>query len=135
MPVVLDDLDFDYSPTVTDTPSDAKHKLSAAISKVIILLLRSAVAKCMQTEIRLISQPREGKKLLVLDIDHTIMDFKNSNLTLQGTHPHPLPPCANCYAHRNDTTGAGRILGEQHLTVNSLFIFLLFYAGRRVCTL
>jgi len=68
MPVVLDDLDFDYCPSITDSFIESKQKLSEAIDKA---------------QLHLISQPRQGKKLLVLDIDHTVMDFSNKHLPVE----------------------------------------------------
>eukprot|EP00743_Colponemidia_sp_Colp-15_P008983 GILK01009802.1.p1 GENE.GILK01009802.1~~GILK01009802.1.p1 ORF type:complete len:340 (-),score=49.87 GILK01009802.1:170-1189(-) len=65
LPEVLNDLDFDYSPDSLDVPVDPKHR--AKLEKVI-----------STTEVRIINPPREGKKLLVLDLDYTLFDHKGT---------------------------------------------------------
>eukprot|EP00164_Ancoracysta_twista_P003979 GFYU01005341.1.p1 GENE.GFYU01005341.1~~GFYU01005341.1.p1 ORF type:complete len:349 (-),score=95.13 GFYU01005341.1:254-1261(-) len=74
---VINDLDWDYDPKTSaprNNPDNLK-KLHNRISK---------------TEITFINQPREGKKLLVLDIDYTIFDMKSqvdiSLLARPGLH-------------------------------------------------
>jgi ubiquitin-like domain-containing CTD phosphatase 1 len=59
---VLDDLDYDYA--------------QDADSRVLVEEARLALeATCAKTEINLMCAPRPGKRLLVLDLDHTLLDF------------------------------------------------------------
>jgi len=60
---VIDDFDYDYVPN----EEDAKHNLDA------IAKLKKIIDT---TQIQLIHEPRPDKKLLVLDLDYTILDCK-----------------------------------------------------------
>lgn len=62
---VLDDLDYDYRPDDDEVATDDENmkKLQKAIES---------------TKINYINQPRQGKSLLVLDIDYTIFDMKSA---------------------------------------------------------
>lgn len=60
---VVDDFDYDYTPVGEEAAHDveARKKLNKIIAK---------------TQIQLIHEPRPQKKLLVLDLDYTILDCK-----------------------------------------------------------
>eukprot|EP01041_Mallomonas_annulata_P009157 gene9157-18972_t len=62
---ILNDFDLSCSPSTMEW-----HKISTHVQK---------------TEISFINLPRDGKKLLVLDLDHTLLDFTHKH----HTHPHP----------------------------------------------
>lgn len=71
LPVVLDDFSENYSMHSDQWQRDAQNHLSfQQISS--------------RTEIHLIHPPRENKKLLVLDLDHTLLDFKDSQLCIDN---------------------------------------------------
>lgn len=60
---VIDDFDYDYVPS----EEESKHNVEA----------RAKLKKIIEsTEIQLIHEPRPTKKLLVLDLDYTILDCK-----------------------------------------------------------
>ena len=69
---VVDDFDWDYMPDSHTLWSvkDAERKLQKKIRR---------------TKIELINQPRPGKKLLVLDLDHTLLHFSTR---IVNTHRH-----------------------------------------------
>lgn len=60
---VIDDFDYDYVPS----EEEAKHNVEARTK------LKKVIEK---TQIQLIHEPRPTKKLLVLDLDYTILDCK-----------------------------------------------------------
>jgi len=71
VPDVVNDLDWDYDPTEQDEASsnvENRKKLDEKIRTV---------------EIRTISEPRPGKKLLVLDLDYTLLDFKGTESSME----------------------------------------------------
>ncbi|KAF9388120.1 hypothetical protein CPB97_001571 [Podila verticillata] len=66
MPDVLNDLEEDYTPDDEAFANDAQNQKS----------LKSTVAKC---DINIMNPLRPGKKLLVLDLDYTLIDCKALN--------------------------------------------------------
>ncbi|OAQ28018.1 HAD-superfamily subfamily IIID h [Linnemannia elongata AG-77] len=66
MPEVLNDLEEDYTPDDEAFASMAQNQKS----------LRSTIAKC---DINIMHPMRQGKKLLVLDLDYTLIDCKALN--------------------------------------------------------
>jgi len=66
LPEVINDLDYDYFPTGDDVAYLAENRAR----------LISTIAKA---EISVINPPRADKKLLVLDLDYTILDCKKMN--------------------------------------------------------
>lgn len=69
---IIDDFDWDYVPD-THTLWD-KKKADRRLQKMIL-----------KTEVNLITPPRENKKLLVLDLDHTLLHWSSSMAT-EGGH-------------------------------------------------
>ena len=67
IPEVFDDLDLDFYPEASDS-------LRLLEDPVIRGRLDEAIAK---TDLRMLAQPREGKRLLVLDLDYTLFDHKS----------------------------------------------------------
>ncbi|KYQ91871.1 ubiquitin-like domain-containing CTD phosphatase 1 [Tieghemostelium lacteum] len=65
---VFNDFEFDYLPDSDEISHLEKNKLQLEQMKV------------KATEISLMNEPRPGKKLLVLDLDHTILDFKDQDV-------------------------------------------------------
>ena len=65
VPEVFDDFDLDISDSETWRRAVENSENLAAFTK--------------KTEIHFIHQPRPGKKLLVLDLDHTLLDFSGHN--------------------------------------------------------
>ncbi|KNC55148.1 uncharacterized protein AMSG_12385 [Thecamonas trahens ATCC 50062] len=68
LPNVVNDLDFDYFPS-------AETSSSLADSPEVQAKLDKAIA---DVDIRILNPPREGKKLLVLDLDYTLFDMKST---------------------------------------------------------
>uniref|UniRef100_A0A6U2C421 protein-serine/threonine phosphatase n=1 Tax=Hemiselmis andersenii TaxID=464988 RepID=A0A6U2C421_HEMAN len=88
LPEVVNDLDWDFVPDeqtdVGRTPENRK-KLEEKVRTV---------------DVRIISEPRPGKKLLVLDLDYTLLDFKG---TAENMNELKRPYCDElltaCYEH------------------------------------
>ena len=86
--VIFDDLELDYFPTQAELENDLAAQ-------------RMLGEKCASTQINIIHAPRPGKKLLVLDLDHTLLDFSSKH---QGNMAELKRPgmdafLATCYAH------------------------------------
>ena len=71
MPDICCDLDPDYDSNERQFADSTENKEN----------LKKTIAK---TEINLMREPREGKRLLVLDLDHTLLHYKDPQ-----THPRP----------------------------------------------
>ncbi|KAF8820004.1 HAD hydrolase, family IIID protein [Cardiosporidium cionae] len=71
LPDVLNDLMWDYNPTERSAVSIRTKKHLARLQKAID-----------KTNIVLINSPRSLKKLLVLDLDHTLFDFRGESLAI-----------------------------------------------------
>jgi len=88
-PEIFDDFEMDYVPSMKDIKrnSDNRSKLKKIIES---------------STIHLIHAPRPGRKLLVLDLDYTILDCKNlserENLD-DYKRPHLDTFMASCYQH------------------------------------
>lgn len=85
---VIDDFDYDYVPN----EEDAKHNIAARVK------LQKVIDS---TTIQIINEPRPEKKLLVLDLDYTVLDCKKIseegvNLT-DYTRPYLQEFLAACY--------------------------------------
>jgi ubiquitin-like domain-containing CTD phosphatase 1 len=70
---IVNDLDVDYTP---DNPSDVRVVLHHDANA------RKLRRRLETTEIRILNEPRSGKKLLVLDLDYTLFDFKGNASTI-----------------------------------------------------
>ncbi|KAF9960802.1 hypothetical protein BGZ70_008488 [Mortierella alpina] len=87
MPDVLNDLEEDYTPDDEAFASMAQNQKS----------LRSTISKC---DINIMHPPRAGKKLLVLDLDYTLIDCKALNNPLvEVMRPGLHDFLAVCYEH------------------------------------
>lgn len=71
---VVNDLDFDYS---VDDPA-----AGARVVKDLSAYRRRLERRIETTEIRIMNPLREGKKLLVLDLDYTLFDCRSSAATI-----------------------------------------------------
>ncbi|KAF9182255.1 hypothetical protein BGZ51_004840 [Haplosporangium sp. Z 767] len=87
MPDVLNDLDDDYTPDDEAFASMAQNQKN----------LRNTIAKC---NINLMNPLRPGKKLLVLDLDYTLIDCKAlNNPLIEVMRPGLHDFLAVCYEH------------------------------------
>lgn len=71
LPEVVNDLDWDFDPSEADAAqanAENRRKLEEKIKNI---------------EIRTINPPRPGKKLLVLDLDYTLLDFKGTESSME----------------------------------------------------
>eukprot|EP00177_Eucheuma_denticulatum_P000765 GFKZ01001379.1.p1 GENE.GFKZ01001379.1~~GFKZ01001379.1.p1 ORF type:complete len:351 (-),score=46.94 GFKZ01001379.1:595-1647(-) len=67
---VINDLDFDYDPE--ENPEHVALRMKAANR-------RRLERRIQSTEFRIINPPRDGKKLLVLDLDYTLFDCRGTS--------------------------------------------------------
>jgi ubiquitin-like domain-containing CTD phosphatase 1 len=87
---VFDDFDLDFVPTMEDLERNSANqgKLAASIAK---------------THVQIVNEPREGKKLLVLDLDHCLLHFSSSSSSQvtpeQMKRPFMDEFLSECYVH------------------------------------
>jgi hypothetical protein len=89
LPNILDDLDFDYAVESDEGAKSVENRAK----------LEETLRKFSKTAFTFINPPRPGSALLVLDLDHTLLDFSDPSLpAAQLSRPLLIEFMTGCYA-------------------------------------